>query len=120
MNEAEKLKSQQKLDNLFQIEDESYNQHMQEWVNKCSAGSRIDKPNLFQPLSWNCYVHDKAYVDIGVKNVLQKHVDSENPKEKSHDILVGVWKTFYSNKLGRYVTMLATASLCKSVEYLLN
>jgi hypothetical protein len=88
---------------------------MQEWANKCSAGSSIDDSNLFQSLSWSCYVHGKAYVDIHVKNVLQKHVDSENPLEKSHDILVGVWKTFYTRKLGHYVTMSGTSSLCKSV-----
>jgi hypothetical protein len=119
-SESEKATNVGRLDGLFKNHDDFYNSHMSEWANKCSDGATDSEINLLQSLSWNCYVHDKQYVDPRIKNVLLPHVDSENPLEPSHDVLIGVWQKVYSRRLGRYVTLSCTGALRKSCEYLLN
>ena len=120
LSESERKDKVGMLDGLFKNHDDIYNGHISEWANKCSDGATGNDRNLLQSLSWNCYVHDKPYVDPRIRNVLLDHIDSENPLETSHDVLVGVWQKVYSRRFGRYVTISCTGALRKSCEYLLN
>jgi hypothetical protein len=119
-SDDQKEKALARLDGLFNNKDAAYNSHMREWASKCSASATDKQVNMLQSLSWNCYVHDKPEVDPRVRNVLLDHIDSENPLEESHDVLIGVWQKIYSRKFGRFVTLSGTGSLRKSVEYLLS
>jgi hypothetical protein len=77
---------------------------------------RIHKSNEVENVSLLVYVHKFTHVE-SFHDWLKAHsFDHENCPHQTWDVAILAWKTFYLQKLGRYVTVLIIGNSQKSIS----
>jgi hypothetical protein len=76
---------------------------------------RIHKSNETENLSIVAYIHEFGHVETFL-GWLKAHFDVENCPHQTWDVAISAWKTFFLEKIGRYVTIVIIGNSRKSIS----
>jgi hypothetical protein len=86
-----------------------------DFATRCDLAKRIHKSNEVKCLSILAYTHAFGHVESFLA-WLKAHFDGENCPHRTWDVAILAWKTFFLEKIGRYVTVVIIGNSGKSIS----
>ena len=77
--------------------------------------TKIHKSNEIENVTITAYIHEFAHVESFL-DWLKSHFDGENCPHRTWDVAISAWKTFFLEKIGRYVTVVIIGNSRKSIS----
>jgi hypothetical protein len=90
-----------------------------DFANRREFATRIHKSNELENLYIVAHVHEFQHV-LSFLARLKAHFDGGNCPHLSWDVAISAWKTFFLQKLGRYVTLVMIGNSQKSISHSLH